>query len=128
MSRIVIISTAYPLRGGIAQYTGILANYLKQQDHNVNVITFSRQYPNILFPGKTQIEKDNSLEIESEPIIDSINYFSWIKAARRVCELKPDLLIFKYWIPFFAPCYGTIIRFVKDRLNVLSRFESYPTH
>lgn len=108
--KIAIVSTAYPLRGGIAQYTGILYNKLKQKGHDVHVITFKRQYPKLLFPGKTQLDSttDESTKIPSEPIIDSSGPLSWLRAARRIRRLKPDLLIFKYWMPFFAPCYGTI--------------------
>ncbi|MFQ5822865.1 MAG: glycosyltransferase [bacterium] len=108
--KITIISTAYPLRGGIAQYTGILYNKLKQKKHEVNVITFKRQYPKFLFPGKTQKETshDDSVKIESEPIIDSINPLSWLKVYQKIKKHKPDLIIFKYWMPFFAPCFGSI--------------------
>jgi len=112
---IAIVSTAFPLRGGIAQYTGILYNKLKQAGHEVHVITFKRQYPKLFFPGKSQLDSspDESAKIPSEPLLDSIGPLSWLKASRRICQLKPDLLIFKYWMPFFAPCYGTISRLVK---------------
>lgn len=108
--KLVIISTAYPLRGGIAQSTGILYNRLKGRGHQVHVITFRRQYPKIFFPGKTQLENSNEpcVQIETEPILDSINPLSWIRAFRRVRELQPDLLLLRFWMPFFAPCFGTI--------------------
>ena len=51
--KVVIIGTAYPLRGGIAHYTGLLYKYLSR-NHDVSVVTFSRQYPKLLFPGKSQ--------------------------------------------------------------------------
>ncbi|RMD94964.1 MAG: glycosyltransferase [Calditrichaeota bacterium] len=107
--KITLISTAYPLRGGIAQYTGILYREL-QKKHEVNVITFKRQYPKFLFPGKTQQEssKNASIKIESEAIIDSINPMTWLRVFLKIKKNKPDLIIFKYWMPFFAPCFGTI--------------------
>ncbi len=113
--KITIISTAYPLRGGIAQYTGILFNKLRQRDHEVNVVTFKRQYPELFFPGKTQLEPngDESAKIESEPILDSIGPITWYKAYKKIKNSKPDLLIFKFWMPFFAPCFGTICWFTK---------------
>ncbi len=108
--KIVIVSTAYPLRGGIAQYAGILYNKLRANGHNVTVITFKRQYPNFLFPGKTQLEtsEDPAVKIDSEPILDSIGPLSWFKAGKRLQQLQPDLILFKYWMPFFAPCFGTL--------------------
>lgn len=110
--KIVIVSTAYPLRGGIAQYTGILYKKLKARGHGVNVLTFKRQYPGIFFPGKTQLEvsQDESVKIPTEPILDSVNPISWFQASGRIKRMCPDLIIFKYWMPFFAPCFGTICR------------------
>jgi glycosyltransferase involved in cell wall biosynthesis len=110
---IVIIGTAYPLRGGIAHYNALLYKHLSKQ-HNVSIVTFSRQYPSILFPGKTQDEQggiENALP--TEQLIDSINPFTWYTAAKAIARKKPDLLIFKYWLPFFGPCFGTIARLVR---------------
>jgi len=112
--KIVIVSTAYPLRGGIAHYVALLYRHLSKR-HSVSVVTFSRQYPKMLFPGKTQEETDadKALRIPAEQLIDSVNPFTWFSAARRIADLKPDLILFKYWLPFFGPCFGTIIRRVK---------------
>jgi glycosyltransferase involved in cell wall biosynthesis len=106
--KIVILGTAYPLRGGIAHYVTLLYENLKKK-HDTSVVTFSLQYPKILFPGKTQEEKGGeSMKIESRQLMNSINPFSWIRTAFYLIKQKPDLLIYKYWMPFFAPCYGTI--------------------
>ena len=111
--KITILSTAYPLRGGIAHFNGLLYNELKKS-HAVNVITFKRQYPSILFPGKSQLESGNSIEkIPTEELVDSINPINWIKIGLKIKKDCPDLLIFKYWLPFFGPCFGTISRFAK---------------
>ncbi|MFH0989468.1 MAG: glycosyltransferase [bacterium] len=111
--RIVIVGTAYPLRGGIAHYNALLYQHLSKI-HDVSIVTFSRQYPAILFPGKTQEEQGGAGSIvPSEQLIDSINPFTWITAARRIAATKPDLLIFKYWIPFFGPCFAFIAMLVK---------------
>lgn len=114
--KITIISTAYPLRGGIAQYTGMLFNKLEERGHEVSVITFKRQYPKIFFPGKSQLDfsKDEGVRIPTQPILDSIGPLSWIKAFKIIKRNEPDLLIFKYWMPFFAPCFGTITRLTKS--------------
>lgn len=105
---IVLIGTAYPLRGGIAHYVGLLWKYLSRR-HDVSIVTFSRQYPKILFPGKSQDESgDAGIPVDSVQWIDSINPFNWIRTGLRVRALKPDLIVFKFWMPFFAPSYGTI--------------------
>ncbi len=116
--RIVIVGTAYPLRGGIAHYVSLLSQTLRQRGHDVKVITFKRQYPKFLFPGKSQEEITNgdlheANESPAEQIIDSVNPISWMQAGAASAKFKPDLILFKYWIPFFAPAYGVIARTAK---------------
>ncbi len=115
--KICIVSTTYPLRGGIAHFNGLLYKELIKE-HDVEIITFKRQYPSILFPGKSQVEGGESPEkIPSDVIMDSINPLNWIKIGRKIKKMNPDLVIFKYWMPFFAPCFGTIIKIAKRNKN-----------
>jgi glycosyltransferase involved in cell wall biosynthesis len=112
--KITILSTAYPLRGGIAHFNGLLYNELAL-NHDVDVLTFKRQYPSFLFPGKSQIEDGDSVEeIPSEVIVDSVNPLNWIKIGKRIKRDAPDLIVFKYWMPFFGPAFGTISRIAKS--------------
>jgi len=112
--RILIIGTAYPMRGGIAHYVSLLYRTLEQRGHTVHILSFKRQYPKILFPGKTQEEaSETAIPLKSDPVIDSINPISWMKAGAVAAKFKPDLLIFKFWMPFFAPAYGVIARVAK---------------
>ncbi|MGD1006603.1 MAG: glycosyltransferase [Ignavibacteriaceae bacterium] len=111
--KIIILSTAYPLRGGIAHFIGLLYKELVKTNE-VKVITFKRQYPSILFPGKSQIESgDTAEQIPAEVLVDSINPFNWLAVGLKIKKEKPGLLIFKFWMPFFAPCFGTISRLAK---------------
>jgi D-inositol-3-phosphate glycosyltransferase len=113
--KIIIVGTAYPLRGGIAHYNALLAKHL-QKKHDVQTITFKRQYPAFLFPGKTQSETGDVCGAEVAPQwIDSMNPFNWFRVAVKISQLKPDLLIFKYWLPYFGPCFGTIAKIVKKK-------------
>ncbi len=119
---IVLIGTAYPLRGGIAHYVGLLWKYLSPR-HDVRIVTFSRQYPGILFPGKSQDESgDAGVPVESVQWIDSINPFNWIRTGFRVRALRPDLIVFKFWMPFFAPSYGTIAAIARWGRNTRTMF------
>ena len=111
--KIIIVGTAYPLRGAMAQLNAILASYLSKK-HSVEIISFTRQYPALLFPGKTQIDPSKPLfDLNITPLIDSINPFTWWKAGRYIRQRKPELVIFRYWLPFFGPCFGTIAKLAK---------------
>jgi D-inositol-3-phosphate glycosyltransferase len=112
--RILIVGTAFPLRGGIAHYVSLLYKTLKQREHWVHIVSFYRQYPKILFPGKTQEEVgETAIPLESDAVIDSVNPKSWYDAGKLAAKYQPDLLIFKFWLPFFAPAYGVISRVAK---------------
>ncbi|HTY59828.1 MAG TPA: glycosyltransferase [Bacteroidota bacterium] len=112
--KITIVGTAYPLRGGIAHYNALLYRELGAR-HAVDIVTFRRQYPGFLFPGKTQQEEGaaDGFRVPAEVLVDSINPLNWVTTGRRIRSRRPDLVIFKYWLPFFGPCFGTIARVVK---------------
>ena len=115
--KIVIVGPAYPLRGAMAQLNIILGWYLSK-NHDVQIVSFTKQYPSLLFPGKSQIDPGKPLfNVPTVSLIDSINPISWYRAARYITNQKPDVIIFRYWMPFFAPCFGSIARLVKRKIN-----------
>ena len=65
--------------------------------HVTRALSFSRQYPNFLFPGKTQYvtPEDEAMPVEAEAVLDTINPLTWIKTARMIREWKPDLLLMR---------------------------------
>ena len=112
--KIIIIGSAYPFRGGLAAYNERLAReYIKNGD-DVVIYTFTLQYSSFLFPGKSQYsESPAPTDIKIIRIVNSINPLNWIKVGNRIKKQKPDLVIIKFWIPFMAPCFGTIARRIK---------------
>ena len=111
---IVIVGPAHPLRGGLATYNERLARELMLKNH-VTLLTFSLQYPNFLFPGQSQFSDDLKPEDLSIDIaLNSINPLNWFLVGRKYKKIKPDIIIFRYWMPFFGPCFGTFARIVKS--------------
>lgn len=108
--KIALLSTFPPFRGGIAQFNVSLMEELGKV-HTVRAFTFKRQYPGILFPGKSQyLSPDDAKDVGAERLLDTINPFTWCKTARKIREWKPDLLVMKYWMPWFAPSLGKVAR------------------
>lgn len=115
MAKIKIIGPAYPYRGGIAAGNERLADEFIKEGHQVSIETFSVQYPAILFPGKTQYVEGSAPEnLKISRTIHSMNPLNWIKSGRRISKERPDLVIVRYWLPFLAPCLGTIIRLIRQ--------------
>ncbi len=113
--KICLIGPLYPLRGGIAHYNAQLCLELVKC-HKIIAISFSRQYPTLLFPGRTQFDQGPPPPgLTAEAMLDSLNPLSWIRAGRRIAEIAPDLVIAQWWHPFFGLCLGTTIRIAKKR-------------
>ncbi|MBR6331155.1 MAG: glycosyltransferase [Bacteroidales bacterium] len=112
--KVIIVGTAYPYRGGLSAFNERLAYEYLQRGDEVEIYTFTLQYPSFLFPGKTQYSDEpapKGLTIHRR--INSINPFNWLKTGREIARKRPDLLITKFWLPFMAPCLGTIERRVR---------------
>lgn len=112
--KITIIGPAHPLRGGLASYNERIAKAFEDEGHEVNIVTFSLQYPNFLFPGKTQYSTDAKPDLDISVAINSVNPLNWIKVGRQLKKQRPDLILCKFWLPFMGPCFGTILRIAKS--------------
>jgi len=112
--KIIILGSAHPLRGGLASYNERLAKQFISEGHSVQIYTFSLQYPDFLFPGTSQLSDQpapDDLYIHVK--VNSVNPLTWWSVGREIAKLNPDLLVIKFWLPFMAPCLGTIARLVK---------------
>ena len=112
--KIVIVGTSHPYRGGIAAFTDRLATEFVREGVDIEVVTFKLQYPSFLFPGKTQYS--DAKAPEGFPIarkVNSINPLNWRKIGKEIREKNPDIVIFTYWMSFFAPCFSKIAKVVK---------------
>ena len=128
--KIFIIGPAFPLRGGPAQFNENLCLELNKEGHDAQIISYKLQYPNFLFPGSSQFEKSGSapLGIKIHTILNTINPFNWLMVARFIRKQKPDFILFRYWLPFFGPCLGTICKLVKSHTKVLALTDNIIPH
>ncbi len=114
LQKIIIIGPAHPLRGGLASFNERLARAFQQDGNEVTIYTFSLQYPGFLFPGTTQYSSEPApSDIAIKVCINSINPINWLRVGNELKNLKPDLIVVRYWLPFMGPCLGTILRRVK---------------
>ena len=128
--KIIIVGPAYPYRGGIATFNERLARQLMAEGHTVKIYTFTLQYPGFLFPGKTQFTTDPAPEgLDIVRALSSVNPFNWFKVARRILKEKPDLVMLRFWMPYFGPSLGTIGRFLRRRgVKVVSLVDNIVPH
>jgi len=105
--RFTFLSAFPPYRGGIAQFSAALVRELRKE-HAVEAFTFTRQYPDLLFPGTSQFDHGTVDDIRAKRVLDSINPLSWKRTARQMLETKPEVAVLRYWMPFFAPAMGKV--------------------
>lgn len=111
---VIIVGSAHPLRGGLANYNHRLAKAYQDAGFKVKIFTFTLQYPGFLFPGKTQFSSDPSPEnIEIEEVLNSVNPITWFSLGRKIKKLAPKLLLIKFWIPFMGPSLGTVAKIAR---------------
>ena len=95
----------------------------------MKIYSFSLQYPSFLFPGKTQYEEgEGPKDIEIIPIVNSINPFNWFKVVSRIKKENPDYVIIRYWLPFMAPCLGTIAKLIRKTTKVFAITDNIIPH
>ena len=112
--KIAFLSTFYPYRGGIAQFNAHLYQALSKQ-HEVKAFNFTRQYPDFLFPGKTQYvtPEDKAVPVKTVRILDSANPLTWRRTARAILREKPDVAVFGYWMSYFAVSLTPVARILR---------------
>lgn len=117
--KIAFLSTFFPFRGGIAQFNALIYREAEKKNQ-VKAFTFKRQYPDFLFPGKTQLvtPEDKADSIPSERVLDTINPFSYFTTAKKIKTFNPDLIVTKYWMTFFAPSLGFVLRRNKKAVRI----------
>lgn len=112
--KIAFIGTAYPFRGGLAMFNERICQEFQAQGHTVDVFTFTTQYPEILFPGKSQYSDDAApASLTIQRTISSINPITWAATANKIIQGNYDLVVLKYWHPFMAMCFSQILKKIK---------------
>ena len=109
--KVIILGTAWPYRGGLSAFNERLAREHAKRDDEVEIVTFTLQYPSVLFPGKTQYSSEPAPEgLKISRRLNAIGPLSWLRTARYIKRQRPDLLVTKFWLPFMAPALGTVCR------------------
>ncbi len=121
--KIALVGPTYPFRGGIAHYTTLLVQHLRER-HQVLFVSYLKQYPKWLYPGNTSMDPSpdaSVLKVEAERILTPLNPITWFRAFKRIQDYAPDLLILQWWTPFWSPMLFFLTRLVHrhTRIRVL---------
>lgn len=127
--KIILVGPAPPFRGGIADTQNLLGKSLIDQGHQIELWTFTKQYPKLLFPGKTQLTTDTTPS--AVPIHQKIHGFApwqWLKVRKDLRKAQADIIIFRYWTPFFALCWMTLSKGLKPSTRRIGLVDNWVPH
>lgn len=131
MNKITVVGPAHPYRGGLASIMEILSRTFAVRGAQVDIKTFTVQYPEFLFPGKSQYSDSAApSDLRIERCVNTVNPFNWISVGMRIRKEAPDVVLLKYWTPFMAPCFGTIARIARSNRHtkVLVQLDNIVPH
>lgn len=129
--KIAIVGPAHPYRGGLASIMESMAREFQSRGYKVDILTFTLQYPKLLFPGKSQtVDTPAPRDLKIRRRVSTVNPLSWISVGRELRNARPDIVLMKYWTPFMAPCFGTIARIARGNghTKVLCQIDNVEPH
>lgn len=129
--KIISLGPAYPYRGGPATFNDRLAQQFSAEGHSNEIVTFTLQYPRLLFPGKTQYTDGPAPDgVKITRRLNSVNPFNWISTGLKIKKEMPDILLIRFWLPFFGPSLGTVARVAKSNghTKVICIFDNVIPH
>jgi glycosyltransferase involved in cell wall biosynthesis len=102
--KIAVVGPAYPFRGGIAHYTTLLTAHLAAE-HDPRLYSFTRLYPEWLYPGRSQIDPSGKplAEVEARRWLTPWWPLSWRRVTQDWKAWQPDRVVVQWWVPFMAP-------------------------
>jgi len=113
--KVALVGPLHPWRGGLAQYLQFLGEALERHAQ-VNAVTFTRQYPGLLFPGTSQFDLDAPRpRFLTVPMLDSINPITWRRTAAQLERWAPGAVVLKWWMPFFGPAFASAVGPLRKR-------------
>ena len=129
--KIAIVGPAHPYRGGLASIMESMGREFQLRGDKVEILTFTLQYPALLFPGKSQtVTTPPPADLNIRRVLSTINPLSWWRVGRELRKAKPDIVLMKYWTPFMAPCFGTVARMARrnGHTRVICQIDNVEPH
>lgn len=124
--KILMIGPVYPYSTGLSYYTGLMYKNLKEH-HDVEMISYKMQYPKILFKRKQIDYEDDAVKVdEAQYLINTANPFNWLAVAGKLNKKNPDLVIFQWLHPYFAPCFTTLAKLLRNTKTLFVCHNVFP--
>ncbi|HEY6277320.1 MAG TPA: glycosyltransferase family 4 protein [Streptosporangiaceae bacterium] len=109
--KIAIVGPAHPYKGGAAQHTTALAHRLSAAGHQVLLLSWTAQYPKLLYPGQLTVDTPElPLFGATERVLAWYRPDGWWRTGRRLARERFDALVLCVVTPIQVPAYLTLAR------------------
>ncbi len=114
--RIAVVGAAHPYKGGIAAHTTQTAHHLAAAGHEVSVVSWSRLYPHLLYPGEQAIPDGGHDVPPFTPTVRPLRWDrpgTWWRTGRRLRGYQ--LIVVQAVVPAQVPALLALIRAARGR-------------
>jgi glycosyltransferase involved in cell wall biosynthesis len=109
--KIAIVGPAHPYKGGAAQHTTALAHRLTAAGHRVVLLSWTAQYPKLLYPGQLTVDTPElPLFPATERVLAWYRPDGWWRTGRRLARERFDAVVLCVVTPIQVPAYLTLAR------------------
>lgn len=107
--RIAVVGPTHPFKGGIAQHTTYLAHELRRAGHEVQVVSWKSQYPDLLYPGVQPVSGEPELPVfgATRRRLHWARPWTWLGEGRRLGAA--DLVVLAHVTPVQVPPYWLML-------------------
>jgi glycosyltransferase involved in cell wall biosynthesis len=108
--RVAIVGPTHPYKGGVAQHTTRLAHELAVRGHDVELVSWSAQYPALLYPGQQRVEEpEQELFPRTSYPLSWARPWGWWRTGRRL-RRSADAVVLVVVTPVQAPAHRVLAR------------------
>ena len=108
--RISLVGPTHPYKGGIAQHTTEFALRLAAAGHDVEICSWSAQYPRLLYPGRQRVKRaEVGIAPGTHYPLSWRRPDGWWRLGRRL-RGRADAVVVVVATPIQAPAYITVLR------------------
>jgi D-inositol-3-phosphate glycosyltransferase len=116
--RIVLLGPAYPFRGGVSHFTGVLASELHRAGHETAIINFEALVPRWFFPSRRRSDDSpHAVRVASQRILVPWRSRTWRHAGKAIELFAPDLIGAMWWQPLLAPALLGVMKALPPELR-----------
>lgn len=109
--RVAVVGPTHPLKGGVAAHTTELAHHLAGAGHEVELVSWSRLYPRLLYPGEQAVPQgipDVTPFPRTTRDLAWAQPASWWRTGRRLRGV--DRVVVVHVVPAVVPAHLALLR------------------